>query len=370
MLLFGLLIAVCFVPGITGASVPTQWAAMSILLPLTLWRRSPMTASLYLMLAFCGYAALSSLWATNYHTSVFGLWLVFIWALAFRLGASLASLRDLWIGLALGLSISSLVAVAQALDYELVVVSPNQYAGLLYNSTVQGMSIALVLIALASHRLWWLMPLPALGLILSGSRGGFLLITLSAIARYTHWLLAIACLIGGSIVFTTLLDPTDSQRLTIWGHAIRGLTAFGWGPGSFLDIYYTATDHTSHAPLIFHPEYVHNDYLQLWFEYGIGALAIFVVLILALAQTSSPDWPVAVAFAIGCTFYFPFYCPIPALVGLVTAGHLAQHWKLDGVHLHRWRLALLSRRPYQFAANHIPRRQRVPLVPRDSQSEA
>jgi hypothetical protein len=367
MFAFGLLIAVCFVPGITGASIPTQWAVLSIILPLTLWRAAPFTALHFFGALFCGYACLSALWATNYHTSVLGLWLVFIWALSFRLGSSLPTLISLWKGLAIGLSISSAVAVAQALDYEPVITSPNMYAGLLYNLTVQGMSIALVLVALAAYRLWWYMPMLVLGLILSGSRGAFLVLATTAIARYIHWLAAIACLILGAAAFTYLLDPSDSQRLTIWGYALRGLSVFGWGPDSFSDVYYL-TPGTELANII-HPEYTHNDYLQLWFEYGIGSLAIFILGAMALAQVTSREWPVAIACAIAGLFYFPLYCPITAFIAAVVAGNLSRDWALYGPLGHTRGPDLLSWNTPRGPIYDNPRSDIVSLVPRNSHSE-
>ncbi len=183
---------------------------MLITLPLFLWRNGVPTPQHFAWLAFLAYACLGFAWAQNSHTSVLGLWTAFIWALSFWLGSTLSSLTQLWRGLALGLSISSGVAIAQALDYTPVEVATDQYAGLLFSGTVQGASIALVLIALWCHRQWWYMPPLVIGLILSQSRGAFLILGLFAIARYTHWLLSAAIL----IVSRPSPSPPSSTPLT------------------------------------------------------------------------------------------------------------------------------------------------------------
>lgn len=315
MFALGLALAVCFVPGYTGATIPTQWVLLSAILPLSLWRSAPPSICLWLWGIFLTYAALSTLWSTNIYTSVLGLWYAAIWALSFWLGTSLPSLAQLWKGLAIGLSISSLVAVAQAFGYH-PVEAHEGYPGLLYNTTAQGASIALILIALASHRLWWYMPPLAVGLVLSQSRGAALILAATALTRI-HWLAAIAALILGALAYSFWLNPADSQRLQIWGYALRGLTFFGWGPDSFNDVYFLWRGALTHA------EFVHNDYLQLAFEYGLGALAIFAIFGLALTIPST-EWPILFSVAVLATFFFPLYHPLTAFIAFVATGHASR----------------------------------------------
>ncbi len=365
MFWLGLLLPVSFVPGYTGASIPTQWVVLSCILPFALWRRAPFGLIHRLGLCFLGFALLSAIWATNAYTSALGIWYVLIWGLAFWLGSSLRSLTDLWKGLAIGLSISSIVAIAQSLGHTPVETLDNDaYPGLLFNSTVQGTTIALVLIALATERLWWYMPIPAIGLILAGSRGSFLILGIAAIARYTHWLVVVAALSLTALACTTWLDLADSLRLAIWGQAIRGLSIFGWGPDSFNDVYFI------YKGKLFHGEFVHNDYLQLWFEFGIGSLVPISILALALSRTLSPTWPVLVAFAALATFYFPLYAPITAFLGPLLTGHLLRGYDPVWAFGTYRRSIKLSRLEAARSANAIPSRGYLPLVPRDSHTEA
>lgn len=363
MFYLGLILPVCFVAGYTGATIPTQWGLLSIVLALSLWRKAPFNFLHELGVMFCLYALASALWATNYHTSVLGLWFVAIWALSFRLGGTITNLEPLWRGLAIGLSVSSAVAVAQALGYRFGESNGTNIAGLLYNATVQGLACALVLVALVSHRLWWYTPPLLVGLALSQSRGAVLVLIATLFAKYTHWLLALAALVVSSLAATALLNPSDNLRLVLWGQTLRNLSPFGWGPNSYNDFFIIIRQS------IYHAEFVHNDYLQLIFEYGIGAAFAFTILATALAQSTHRDWPVLLAFAIAATFYFPLYTPLPAFIGCVVVGHLLRDYDLVGSYLNHRRLAILSR-------NHPPQTGTdqgglvaIPVAARNSQSE-
>lgn len=170
MILLGLLISLAFIPGYTGVTGETTWAALSCVLPLTLWRKGEFTLLHWLGASFLAYACLSLAWANDPYDGVYGLWLVAIWALCFWLGSTTASLRRLYIGLALGLSISSAVSVGQWLGYHPVLQSSGDYPGLLYNKMIHGEAIALVIVALVTERLWWYVPTLLPGLYLANSR--------------------------------------------------------------------------------------------------------------------------------------------------------------------------------------------------------
>lgn len=361
MFWLGLLLPVCFIPGITGASIPTQWAVLSLILPFSLPHAGWITLWHRLGIVFLTYAILSVAWSVNYYSAVYGLWLAAIWALAFWYGSTKVYLEPLWKGLALGLTASTGVAIAQALEFVPVVTNDTySYAGLLFNSSLQGVCIALVLIALITYRLYWYIPSLAIGLILSGSRGGFLILTIAAIARYVHWLAALAALILGALAYTYFGDLADSQRLQIWGITTRILSPFGYGSGSYVDIFYIAKS----KDLLFHPEFVHNDYLQLWFEYGIGSIFIWAILAAALTRTEDPNWPVLVGFATLTLFFFPFYAPIPAFIGCVVAGHILRRYDPVRDYSNRRGPNLLSRSPDLQPRTDPAWREAIPLEPR------
>ena len=74
MFLFGLLLCVCYIPGFLGAFIPTQWAVLSCVLPLTLWRAGTFPPSTLAGLAVLAWSAISFFWAPNSFDSIYGLY--------------------------------------------------------------------------------------------------------------------------------------------------------------------------------------------------------------------------------------------------------------------------------------------------------
>jgi hypothetical protein len=352
MFYLGLIVSVCFVPGYTGAIIPTQWAVLSIVLPLGLWRSGALGPSALAGLAALAWSAISLAWAPNTYDAGFGLWLMCIWALALWFGSTIDDFRPLWQGLAIGLTVSSAIAIAQHLGFAPVLAhTAERPTGLFFNSTLMGASAALVIIALVSQRQWFYIPgvLPAL--ILSGSRGAFLVLTL---ALLTRWLRVryILCSMAIAALFLVLAvgdltGDSDTTRLTIWGAALRQLTFWGHGIGSFTTFYIATSSR------MLYPGWVHNDYLQLWFELGIGALAIFWLYALALSQRSSDHWPIIFSFTLFGLFYFPLWTPLPAFMACMAAGAMLRDRHLDRIACTHGRLVGLPLHP-----------RRVPLFPR------
>ncbi len=327
--LLGLIVPICFVPGITGASIPTQWVLLSCLLPFGLWRSGPFGPAHWLGLSALAYAAVSIAWSVSQWDALFGLWLLGIYALAFWLGTTLTRTRDLFRGLAWGMIINSGFAIAQRLGYSPVQVSEG-IPGLLYNPTVLSASAALVLLAMIEYRFWFLALGIAPGLLLSGSRGGLVILAIGLLVRRFHWSILLGAGALGAIAIALAHGHSDAQRLYLWGLAYHNLTPWGNGIGSFNSVYYIAIDLLFHNPVrMVHPEFVHNDYLQLWFELGIGAIPIYLLYAIALSRKADALWPVTVAFAALSLFYFPLWCPVPAFIGCVTAGRSIATWHRD-----------------------------------------
>jgi hypothetical protein len=323
MFLFGLIAATCFIPGYTGTAIPTQWAFFSITLPFFLWRPHTSPGLQWLGPTIATAALLSLWWVPNLYDAGYGLWLLGLWALAFHLGTTNIDLLALFRGLAVGLTISSAIAIAQALGLQPVLTAPGPPAGLLFNSTLLGATTALVLIVLVCQRQWLYIPglLPAL--YLSNSRGAFAILAATTVARFAPWYITIACLCLGLGILSASPSSSDIQRLMLWGISIQGFNILGHGIGSFSSlIYYNPTEHYPNAVGFIQAGFAHNDYLQLWFELGIAAIPFYITYILALRQSSHVLWPAFVAFAILGLFYFPLWCPLPSFIGCVLAGRL------------------------------------------------
>ena len=154
-----------------------------------------------------------------------------------------------------GQFILSVVAVGQWLGGE------STPGGLLYNPAVQALAIVLVILALICDRGWFYIPAMLPGLVLSGSRGAWLILAVGVISPFLNWRSLLLLLLVGAALAVTLYSSSDAERLQIWGLASHGLTLFGHGIGSFADIFYIDRD-----GLMRHPEHVHDDYLQSTYE--------------------------------------------------------------------------------------------------------
>jgi hypothetical protein len=323
MFLLGLIAAICFVPGYTGAAIPAQWALFSIALPFFLWWPHTSTGFHWLGLIIASIALLSLWWVPNLYDAGYGLWLLGIWALAFHLGTTEADLPALFRGLAVGLTASSAIAIAQTFGFAPVLSTGLAPSGLFFNSTVLGASAALVLIALICLRQWAYIPglLPAL--YLSHSRGAWVALAATAVARIAPWYITVLCLCLGFGLLSYSPSPSDIQRLMLWGVVFHNWNFLGHGIGSFISlVYYNPHEYYRYATGLFQAGFAHNDYLQLWFELGLGAIPFYIIYLSALHESYHRLWPAFVAFAILGLFYFPLWVPLPSFIGCVLAGRL------------------------------------------------
>lgn len=311
MFFLGLVLPICYVAGYTGAAIPTQLAALSVLLLPNLWKGEA-TPIHWLGLLFLAFASLSMIWTLDYGL---GLWVAFIWGLSLWYGTTEPDLTELWQGLAIGMAINSAIAVIQALGYHPVAISTGT-PGLLFNTVLLGATSALVIVALVCNRLWWYIPGVMPALWLSHSRSAWVVLAAALIAKYVHWLVAVGIIVVGGVAFWVELVPSDLMRLQFWRIAIDHMSFFGNGVGAFNAIYLVYK-----AGLV-HAENVHNDYLQLAFEFGIFALIPIGILAAALYRDEDKNWPVLFAFAVLGLFYFPLWSATTAFIGCVVAGNI------------------------------------------------
>lgn len=368
MFWLGLLLTVCFIPGYVGASIPTQWAVLSIILPLGLWKVAPYNPLHKLLFGFIAYAAISGIWSIQWQSWVWGLWVATLWVLAFHWGTLTTDLRPLWKGVACGLGVSTVIAITQALGYTPVQAADDQYAGLFFNSSLFGVLCGLTLVALVCERLWWYTPPLALGLILSGSRGGFALFAFGLTARFVSPLFAIGCVgLAVSALMLSPLDLSDIQRLQIWGVTLSSLSLRGMGAGSFVDAFYMAK--SGLASKLIHPEYVHNDILQLAYEYGAAAVLFLIAPAMALAGKPNHRVPL-LCFWLCAFFYFPLYAPLTAFLWLIVAGNAVRDWAVVRDNLHSCRHVLLPWTSRTRPGYDLNRSEALPVVARTTSKEA
>ncbi len=259
-----------------------------------------------------------------FHDAVWGLWLLCIAGLSFWLGSTLDDLRGLYRGLAIGASVSSVIGILQYLGHPVVARVSEHPAGLYVNSVVQGMVLAILIVAFASERMWfWTLPLWP-GLALSHSRGAWLALAIGLLSVYVRraWVFALVGIVGVLYWRSVGAQSSDETRLIVWNAATHFLTPWGWGPGSFFSWIIPYRD------TFIQPEYAHNDALQLVFEYGVFAVLPAVIFVFVLSRTQTAEWPIVVTFAtLGC-YSMPLLVPITAFLACVAAGRIVRGWAM------------------------------------------
>src|SRR5665647_287154 len=116
-MIFGFLLAICFNPFIWTAATQPRWSFLAIALPIMIWRNTSSAPNHFTLihalgLTFLAWATLSFLWTPNLPDAFNELIQLVIVAEAFVLGARLNTLRPIFMGLAAGLAISSLLILS------------------------------------------------------------------------------------------------------------------------------------------------------------------------------------------------------------------------------------------------------------------
>jgi hypothetical protein len=350
---FGAIVSLCYVPGMTGAYIETQWPVLAVLSLFGIFRSAPFTVLHGLGALFVLYAAIGVWHSVVPYDAVFGFWLIVLMGLNLWLGSTLVSLRDLYIGLAIGGAVSSGIAVLQYVGWQVVPTTSFAPAGIYVNSVQQGAVLALLIVALATERLWlWIVPLVP-GLVLSDSRGAWfaLAVGLAALKIRRVWVFGVVgVIVGVFFLFAPLGRTSDQERVMIWEVAWHGLKWLGWGPGAF------STVSIIHGYQTLYPGHTHNDALQLLFEYGIGAVLPFVVFSAVLLRTNTREWPVLVAFAAAACYSMPLYMPITSLLAVAAVGRILRDYAVPCGYGCDCGFSFLSRRQPRCTASlvHIP----------------
>lgn len=344
MTTFGFLLATCFIPAWTGAAIPTGWVLLSCTLPFLLWRRVELSYEHALGAAFLGYVALSLIWAPVREQGIWDLWNLSILAAAFVFGAVQANSSKLYTGLAIGVGISTIFAIAQLYWDWQGLFQFYRPAGLFVNPGVYGEICALVLIALIASRCYWSTLAVAPGIYLSGSRTAVLACVAAAlVATWDHFpalganrsrlwknpavlSTALVLVLGSALVVrsTLIREPnwwtSPAERLIIWQDTIQGLTLIGRGAGSFLITYPAFANHAD--TMATRPEHAHSDILELIYDYGFGVAPLALLVVLALRSSVAPERYILIGFLTLCAISFPMRIPILGFLGAFALGRL------------------------------------------------
>lgn len=343
MALWAFILSVIYVPGWTGAAIPTGWAFLSASLPLMIWRGRPIPWPLQALIGiFLVYSILSLTWTINRDAGIYVLWMHTAILGAFIVGYKLESLDSAMRGFALGLGVSSLLCIAQWSGWRPVLsFDPLQPVGLLYNPSISGQAFAVIILWLALRQHWRYIPILVPGLWLNETRSWWVGLTLPALAyllrRDWRWTLAVgACAI---FIGWNLIDPgsRDQIRVALWRAFYDHLTIFGRGAGAIANI------RIDYNGQLINPEYAHSVPLDLAFQYGVGVIPLFALAAIPLFTIQRPEWYVYLTLLSYAVFSFPLHVPILAAMLALLAGNLSSNWSIHGLDRSGWRFRVLPR---------------------------
>lgn len=329
--LFGLLVAVAFVPGWIGASISTNWLVLFLVLPIVICYYSiPATPSHLFGILFLAYATCSLLWSVVFNISFFFLLQLIALGLAFCYGSAIKDLRPLVKGMAFGLGVSSAIALAQLFGFKAIYTLDDRIAGLFVNQNILCEASAIFFIALVIYKLYWWLPVTLPGLIVVHSRAAILSLSICALiwlwarSRTAVYILVPVLFLIGVAYSTSASFSFDSvqERISLYKDTINGFVPFGNGVGSFETLFpYYATNIQTWAG---RPNYAHNDMLQLIFEFGIGTVFL-VILIWNILNVDREERIILYGFGIISLFSFPLHIPMLAFLICLVAGNLTRY---------------------------------------------
>jgi len=336
VLLLGLAVPIAYIPLVTGTAIHSTWLLLTLALPFTLFRKIEMTPLHWLGLSALGWAAASLLWTENVYDSGEALWHLSILALVFVLGASLPTLRPVFVGLCIGLGISIALVFAWQCGFRPVwqgtIDAP---AGLFVTPNALGSALALALVAAIIYQIYWFIPLAVYGLISTGFRTG--LVSVGVVGLIALWQRnrPLALTLGVGLVTTIAAIfaikntglASANQRLEYWMATIPSLSWHGHGIGSFFQLYPTLSDWSPSRP-----EHAYNDFLELTFELGLGVLPLWLMLALTL-EAPRAERLILLCFLEQALCFFPLALPVSAFMAALVTGYLARCW---AIHCSLW----------------------------------
>lgn len=349
---FGFALMVAYWPGIAGAATTPRWIVAGLLgLAWFVAPRAQWTLSATLGLALLGWLLASLSWSAGALDGVDTALKLGLAVIAFAVGLHVADLRPLFVGAALGLAISSLIAIAQAYGWHGIPSIDDAPAGLFVNRGRLGSAAALVIVGLVSLRIlrFDLIAMVLPGLLLANNRAAFLalgaglcFVPAPKAVRATVISFAAA---GVAIVLAAKgIDTSASERLWIWQDTLSGVTFWGHGLGSFRELYPTYLDAFAQswalttAPT--RPEHPHNEILWLLFEGGVPALLLASLFAASLWRSCAHQLRAVLAcLFVLAQFAMPLHDPATLIVGAVVTGFLAGRGALSA------RIALACRDP-------------------------
>jgi hypothetical protein len=325
LFLLGFGVITAYVPGIIGASISTGWLFLFIIVPFLFLYCDKTQFGLGFI--FICYAALSLAWTEILNIAWFHLLQLIILACVFCVGQNIKDVKPIFKGLALGLGVSSIISILQWYGFNLGIYTISKSnAALFINPNIFSEVSAVILVSLVVLKLWWWIPITLPGLMLVQSRAAYLALGIGifiGIWKYNRYLafslFVLVGIIGSYFYWGNFSIDSFKERLDIWADTIRGFKFFGNGVGSYevLFPYYATHIDTEIA----RPRYVHNDLLNVIFEFGIASILFLMVLFNAF-KSNKPEATILLTVCIISLFTYPMHIPTQAFIAFLVAGYL------------------------------------------------
>lgn len=257
--------------------------------------------------AFLGYAGLSLTWTSG--DPVWGLAWIASLTFAWIVGSVVNDPRRGW----LCLCYTALVPTAFAFAFG---INPNYI----------GCGLVLLLAAAFTYHWYWLAGVIGAALLTTQSRGAILaglgVGALAAGRRFPVCTFGVV-VVGGLAALSMKSDLGTSFgfRLGVWQDTLNAMVPGGHGIGSFATEYAKLSRWTIPAGAL--PPHAYNDFLQALFEYGIGAVPLVILIVLAFDSHLDGRLIIAGVLLSGLTF-FPLQIPLIAHAFAFTLGHLSR----------------------------------------------
>lgn len=330
---FAFAVSTAYWPFWHDGAISPKWLVLAAL-PLVLFLVRPrMTAGHWAGIALLVYSAVSALWSVAPLETVSGVLRWSLFGAAFIIAAEVSDLRRTCSAVAIGVSISGFIALAEVIGWA-TIPEANHPAALYGNRNYLAEMAALSIVAAVGYRLWWALPGLILALALPMSKAAFLGVgaaAMVAIWRHSRAMAAfslVACCICG-FVASQIIGGFDGirslgVRLDIWSTALSNLTVFGHGAASFQSMYVLLYQYAD-IPLG-RPENAHNEFINLAFEVGVpGIMAAALLSVAAWRGGLQTERCVLAALGAIAIFGFPLHVPATGFMAAVVAGRLCGH---------------------------------------------
>lgn len=212
----------------------------------------------------------------------------------------------------------------------IVLASPAIYLVAKPNPTVISVAAALAFVGSVVYKLWILAVLSLGLLIVFPSRGAAMAVGAFAIAYLWPKSRSVAITIAfcGIALLLALKYSSDGsggnslyQRLGVWQDTFDHITPWGTGFGSFADAYASWPVHRNAiGNIVERAAHAYSDPLEIILELGAASIAVWAMLVYAVATGTREFRLIALTFGIMSLTYFPFSIPLVGHIFMFALG--------------------------------------------------